>query len=245
MPAEHELWLTALLNKLIGGPLAVLLIKFGFHPDPGQPIPNQIAMELLVILLIVIGALILRRRLSVENPGKFQQAMELVLEFTQNMADEMIGHGGRRYVTLIGTLGIFVALCNLLGLIPTLGTATASIDVTLGCALVCFLYYNYHGFRQHGIIGYLKHLCGPMMAIAVLMFPIEVFSNAFRLLSLSVRLWANMLVGDLLEGIFTGLVPIVVPALFMALHIFVSLLQAYVFMILPAVYISMAVAEEH
>ena len=84
-----------------------------------------------------------------------------------------------------------------------------------------------------------------MMAIAVLMFPIEVFSNAFRLLSLSVRLWANMLVGDLLEGIFTGLIPIVVPALFMALHIFVSLLQAYVFMILPAVYISMAVEEEH
>jgi F-type H+-transporting ATPase subunit a len=245
MPAEHELWLTALLNKLIGGPLAAVLVKLGFHPDPGHPIPNQIAMELLVILLIVIGALILRRRLSVENPGKFQQIMEVIVEFTQNMTDEMIGHGGRRYVTLIGTLGIFVALCNLLGLIPTLGTATASIDVTLGCALVCFLYYNYHGFRQHGVIGYLKHLCGPMMAIALLMFPIEVFSNAFRLLSLSVRLWANMLVGDLLEGIFTGLVPIVVPALFMALHIFVSLLQAYVFMILPAVYISMAVAEEH
>jgi len=245
MPAEHELWLTALLNKLIGGPLALLLIKLGFHPDTGHPIPNQIAMELLVIALILIGALILRPRLSVENPGKFQQMMEVVVEFTENMTDEMIGPGGRRYVTLIGTLGIFVALCNLLGLIPTLGTATASIDVTLGCALVCFLYYNYHGLRQHGIVGYLKHLCGPMMAIAVLMFPIEVFSNAFRLLSLSVRLWANMLVGDLLEGIFTGLIPIVVPALFMALHIFVSLLQAYVFMILPAVYISMAVEEEH
>ena len=245
MPAEHELWLTALLNKLIGGPLALLLIKLGFHPDTGHPIPNQIAMELLVIALILIGALILRPRLSVENPGKFQQMMEVVVEFTENMTDEMIGPGGRRYVTLIGTLGIFVALCNLLGLIPTLGTATASIDVTLGCALVCFLYYNYHGFRQHGIVGYLKHLCGPMMAIALLMFPIEVFSNAFRLLSLSVRLWANMLVGDLLEGIFTGLIPIVVPALFMALHIFVSLLQAYVFMILPAVYISMAVEEEH
>jgi len=245
MPAEHELWLTALLNKLIGGPLALLLIKLGFHPDTGHPIPNQIAMELLVIALILIGALILRPRLSVENPGKFQQMMEVVVEFTENMTDEMIGPGGRRYVTLIGTLGIFVALCNLLGLIPTLGTATASIDVTLGCALVCFLYYNYHGFRQHGIVGYLKHLCGPMMAIAVLMFPIEVFSNAFRLLSLSVRLWANMLVGDLLEGIFTGLIPIVVPALFRALHIFVSLLQAYFFMILPAVYISMAVEEEH
>jgi len=245
MPAEHELWLTALLNKLIGGPLALLLIKLGFHPDTGHPIPNQIAMELLVIALILIGALILRPRLSVENPGKFQQMMEVVVEFTENMTDEMIGPGGRRYVTLIGTLGIFVALCNLLGLIPTLGTATASIDVTLGCALVCFLYYNYHGFRQHGIVGYLKHLCGPMMAIAVLMFPIEVFSNAFRLLSLSVRLYANMMVGDLLEKVFGGLVPIVVPVAFACLHIFVSLLQAYIFMLLPAVYIGMAVSEEH
>ena len=111
--------------------------------------------------------------------------------------------------------------------------------------MVAFVYYNYHGLRHHGMVGYLKHLCGPMMAIAVLMFPIEVFSNLFRMLSLSVRLWANMLVGDILEGIFTGLIPIFVPALFMALHIFVSVLQAYVFMILPAVYISMAVAEEH
>ena len=245
MPLEHELWITALLNKLIGGPVAVLLVKLGLHPDPAHPIPNQIAMELLVIAVIVIGALILRPRLSVENPGTFQQMMEVVVRFTQDMTDEMIGHGGRRYVALIGTLGIFVGLCNLLGLVPTLGTATASIDVTLGCSLVCFLHYNYQGFREHGIIGYLKHLCGPMMAIAVLMFPIEVFSNAFRLLSLSVRLWANMLVGDILESVFTSLVPVLVPALFMALHIFVSLLQAYVFMILPAVYISLAVAEEH
>lgn len=245
MPVEHELWVTALLNKLIGGPVAVLLVKLGLHPDPGHPIPNQISMELVVIAVIIIGALILRPRLSVENPGKFQQIMEVVVQFTEDMTDEMIGHGGRRYVALIGTLGIFVGLSNLLGLVPTLGTATASIDVTLGCSLVCFLHYNYHGFRQHGIIGYLKHLCGPMMAIAVLMFPIEVFSNAFRLLSLSVRLWANMLVGDILEGVFTSLVPVLVPALFMALHIFVSLLQAYVFMILPAVYISLAVAEEH
>ncbi|PYV21345.1 MAG: ATP synthase F0 subunit A [Acidobacteria bacterium] len=201
-------------------------------------------MEILVILAILVAA-VLRSRLSVENPDKFQHLMEVVVEFTRDMTDEMIGHDGRRYVSLIGTLGIFVGLSNLLGLIPTLETPTANIQVTLGCAVMTFLYYNYHGFRQHGVVGYLKHLCGPMMLIAVLMFPIEVFSNFFRLLSLSVRLWANMLVGDMLEKIFTGLVPIVVPALFMALHIFVSVLQAYVFMILPAVYISLAVSEEH
>lgn len=243
---EHEFWFAALLNKLLAGIITPLLQGLGIAPsDPARPIPSYLAAEILVILIIVIGALLLRRRLSVENPGGFQQMMEVVLEFTQSMTDEMIGHDGRRYVALIGTLGIFVGLCNLLGLVPTLTTPTASIQVTLGCSIVAFLYYNFHGVRQHGVLGYLKHLCGPMMVIAVLMFPIEVFSNFFRLLSLSVRLWANMLVGDLLEKIFTGLIPIVIPAVFMALHVFVSLLQAYVFMILPAVYIGLAVAEEH
>jgi F-type H+-transporting ATPase subunit a len=108
-----------------------------------------------------------------------------------------------------------------------------------------FLYYNFQGFRQHGVLGYLKHLSGPMAILAILMFPIEIIGNVGRLLSLSVRLYANMMVGDVLELVFTALLPILVPAVFMGLHIFVSILQAYIFMLLPAVYISMAVSEEH
>jgi F-type H+-transporting ATPase subunit a len=83
------------------------------------------------------------------------------------------------------------------------------------------------------------------MGIAIIMFPTEILSNVLRMLSLSVRLWANMLVGGILEGVFTGLIPIAIPAIFMALHIFESFLQAYVFMILPALYISLSTAEEH
>lgn len=245
MPPEHPLWFTVLLNKLIGGPVAAIMARVGLHPNGSEPIPNYIAMQILVFLLLVAGALLLRRRLSVENPGTFQQMMEVFVEFVENMADDVIGHGSRRYVVLIGTLGLFVALCNLIGIFPTFGTATATIYVTLGCAVVCFLYYNYHGFRQHGFLGYLRHLSGPMWAIAILMFPVELISNTLRMLSLSVRLWANMLVGNLIEGVFTSLVPLLIPAVFMGLHVFVSLLQAYVFMILPAVYISLAVSEEH
>jgi F-type H+-transporting ATPase subunit a len=243
---EHQLWFTAFLNKLLAGIVTPLLVKIGVAPaDPAHPIPNYVAMEILVILLMVTAVAILRSRLSLENPGKFQHVMEVVVEFVQSLADEIIGHGGRRYVAMIGTLGIFIALCNLLGLIPTLQTPTGHIQVTLGCAVSAFLYYNFQGFRQHGVIGYLRRLCGPMLAIAVIMFPIEVVGNLGRLLSLSVRLYANMMVGDLLETVFGGLVPVVVPVAFMALHVFVSFLQAYVFMLLPAVYISMAVAEEH
>jgi F-type H+-transporting ATPase subunit a len=243
---EHEMWLTALLNKFFGSAVTSLLVKVGFPPaDAAHPIPNYIAMELVVILLILIVAIWLRSRLSVENPGTFQQAMELVVQFTQNLTDEIIGPGGRRYVTMLGTLGLVVLLCNMLGLIPLFNTPTAHIQVTLGLSVVAFLYYNFQGFRQLGVVGYVKHLCGPLLALAVIMFPIEIISNVGRMLSLSVRLYANMVVGDLLEKVFGGLVPIVVPVIFAALHIFVSILQAYIFMLLPAVYIGMAVSEEH
>jgi F-type H+-transporting ATPase subunit a len=245
MTPEHQVWFTVLLNKLFGPAVLALLTRTGFHPNPEAPIPNYIAMQVLVVLIILAGALLLRARLSVEKPGKFQHIMEVFLQFTQNMCDDVIGHEGRRYVALIGTLGLFVALCNLLGMIPSFDTATGSIDVTLGCALVAFLYYNYHGIRQHGIAGYLKHLSGPLWWLAFLILPVEIVSNTLRLLSLSVRLWANMMVGELIEHVFTSLVPILVPAIFVALHVFVSFLQAYIFMILPVVYISLAVSEEH
>ena len=243
---EHELWFTAILNKILGGPVAALLASL-HHPagDAAHPIPNYIAMELLVTILIAVGALILRSQLSVESPGKFQHIMEMIVEFVGNMNEEIIGHGSGRYLAMIGTLGIFIFLCNILGLIPTLQTPTGHIEVTLGCAVVAFVYYNLQGFRQLGVLGYLKHLCGPMAAMAILMFPIEVVGNVGRLLSLSVRLYANMFVGDILESVFTGLIPILAPAVFMALHLFVSLLQAYIFMLLPAIYISMATSEEH
>jgi F-type H+-transporting ATPase subunit a len=243
---EHQLWFTAILNKLLGGVVTPLLAKIGQAPsDPARPIPNYVAMEVVVILLMIAGVVLLRRSLSVENPGTFQHLMEVVVQFTQGTSEEIIGHGSGRYVAMLGTLGIFIVLCNLLGLIPTLETPTGRIQATLGCAVAAFLYYNFQGLRQHGVIGYLKHLWGPMLLVGFLMFPIEVVGNLGRLLSLSVRLYANMMVGDLLEGVFGGLIPILVPAVFMGLHVFVSLLQAYIFMLLPAVYISMAVSEEH
>jgi F-type H+-transporting ATPase subunit a len=279
---EHQIWFTALLNKLLAGVVTPMLVAISgiqglawVKPeDPAHPIPNYVAMQVMVILVILMGALLLRRRLSVEKPGKFQHAMEVVVEFTRNMNEEIIGHHSERYIGMIATLGIFVVVCNLWGLIPTLSTPTAQIQVTLGCAVAAFLYYNFHGSRQHGVPGYLKHLSGPrvfefilfQLMFASLMFAIEVFSNVGRLLSLSVRLYANMMVGNVLENVFGVMIPSVfhsllgssflgqalpalmsatVPVVFMALHIFVSLLQAYIFMLLPAIYISMAVSEEH
>jgi F-type H+-transporting ATPase subunit a len=243
---EQHFWFAKLLNDLFGGVVAALMSKAGIPPaNPHYPIPDYVGGEILVLLIIVAVALVLRSRLSVENPGNLQHAMEIFLEFTQNLVDDMIGHGARRYVPLIGTLGLFIVICNIIGLIPTFVTPTASVQVPVGCAVLVFIHYNFQGLRQHGLLGYLRHLCGPMMAIAVIMLPTEIFSNALRMLSLSVRLWANMMVGGILEQVAISMIPIVVPAGLMGLHLFESLLQAYIFMILPALYISLATAEEH
>ena len=155
---EHKLWFTALLNKVLGGAVAAFLSAIGFAPaDPAHPIPDYIAMEFLVLVVILVGVLLLRRGLSVENPGKFQHIMEEVFGFVQATADEIIGHGAQRYVPMLGTLFIFVAVCNLLSLFPMLGvpnsdlkievSPTGLIQSTLGCALAAFLYYNYQGLR--------------------------------------------------------------------------------------------------
>jgi F-type H+-transporting ATPase subunit a len=171
--------------------------------------------------------------------------MEVAVDFVQNLASEIIGHDSNRFVPLLGTLGIFILIANVFGLIPTLETPTGYIPVTLGCAVSAFIYYNYQGVRHHGALGYLKTFWGPIWWVGFLLFPVEIVSNVFRLLSLSVRLYANMFVGKLLEQVFGALIPIAVPSAMMGLHVFVSFIQAYIFVLLPAVYISLSVAEEH
>src|SRR5579871_6338707 len=179
---EHEIWFTALLNKLLAGVVTPAMIAVGVKPaDPVHPIPNFTAMEILVFGILVVGALILRSMLSVENPGTFQHLIEVCVEFVQNVADEIIGHEGRRFVPLLGTLGFFVLFSNILGLFPTLETPTGAIQVTLGCAVATFIYYNYQGIAHHGALGYLKTLWGPIWWIGFLLFPVEIVSNLFRM----------------------------------------------------------------
>jgi F-type H+-transporting ATPase subunit a len=132
----------------------------------------------------------------------------------------------------------------LLGLIPGFESPTAVPVVPLGCAVCAFVYYQSQGFRQHGI-AYLKHFMGPMWWLAIIMVPIEIISHLARMLSLTVRLYANMFAGDMVTWVFFSLVPIGIPIIFLGLHLGVSLLQTYIFVLLTMVYLSGAVAEEH
>jgi len=268
---EQILWITRLVNRLLGGPALALLDALHIQPESRQyPIPNHIAMELLVLLLAIPFFLWLKGRISVENPGGTQQCLETLLTNPMgvgalDLLKGIVGHHGERYLPMIGTVGLFVLISNLISLIPGLASPTAQVSVPLGCAVAVFLYYNFCGVRMHGALGYGKHFLGPVWYLAPLMTPIEMISHLARLLSLTVRLWVNMFVSELLYVIFLGLTvalyglakgfspvlqvmgmfPLFVPIIFMGLHVFVGVLQAFVFTILPVVYLSAAVAEEH
>ncbi len=246
MEPEKILWFTALLNRLFAGPVNALLQALHIRvTDPHEPIPNYLAMQVLVALIIVGVFVLLRLRLSWDRPGGLQHIFEVAVDLMKQQAEEVAGHHGKHFIPMVLTLGIFILFCNLIGLIPSLLSPTANIEVTLGCALVAFSYYHFEGARHQGVWKYIKHFGGPIWWLSPLMFPIEIVSHLGRPLSLSVRLFANIFAGDLITFIFFTLVPIGVPMIFLGLHTFVSFLQAYIFMLLTLVYLSGAVSEEH
>lgn len=241
----EQLWFTEILNRLFAGPIAGLLRALHIDPQyPQAPITNAVAMELLVMLFLVALFALVRSRLSVDNPGSLQHAFESVHGFVEGQSHEIIGHHSGGFTPFLMTLTFFILFSNLLGLIPGFESPTAVPVVPLGCAVCAFVYYQTQGFRQHGI-GYLKQFVGPMWALAIIMIPIEIISHLARMLSLTVRLYANMFAGDMVTLVFFSLVPIGIPIVFLGLHIFVSLLQTYVFVLLTMVYLAGAVAEEH
>ena len=122
---------------------------------------------------------------------------------------------------------------------------TASLNTTFALSITCFLYFNWQGIKAHGLFGYLKHFLGPILALAPMMFLIEMIGNFARALSLSMRLYGNIFGEHTATGIFTSLVPIIVPWPMLALGIFGALLQAYVFTLLTTVYLGGATASEH
>ncbi|MFI5118690.1 MAG: F0F1 ATP synthase subunit A [Terriglobales bacterium] len=251
----EQLAFTALLNRLFGAPVLALLLKLHIHPKyPATPISNPFAMELLVVLLLTIFFIAVRSRLSVERPGGLQHTMEGIYGFVGNMADEVIGHHSSKYVPYLVTLGMFILSCNLIGLVPGLESPTAVPVVPLGCALLTWFYYHVQGVRTNGPVGYLKHFIGPQdkemplvmrLFLPFMLFPIEVFSHTARIMSLTIRLFANMFAGEMVTLVFFSLIPLGIPIVFEGLHIGVSFIQTYIFVLLACVYLGEATGQEH
>ncbi|HXM22724.1 MAG TPA: F0F1 ATP synthase subunit A [Terriglobales bacterium] len=241
----EQLWFTALVNRLFGGPILSLLLALGIHPKhPATPVANSAAMELMVVLSLTSLFIAVRFRLSVDNPGGLQHAIEGIEGFIGGMGEEIIGHHYKPYQSYLVTLGLFIVTCNLIGIIPGFESPTAVPVVPLGCALLTWFYYHFQGLRTNGL-GYFKHFMGPVWWLAPLMLPIEIFSHTARLLSLTVRLYANMFAGEMVTLVFFSLIPIGVPIVFEGLHIGVSLIQTYIFVILSCVYLGEATAHQH
>jgi F-type H+-transporting ATPase subunit a len=220
---------TALLNRHFGDLATRILHAVHVQPHNARaPLTTAFSMEILVLGLLLIFFLLVRVSLSVENPGPIQQIAEMLHGFVAGQADSIIGPGA-----------------NLLGLVPGLIAPTSTPTVPLGVALLCFLYYNYHGIREQGVLGHFKHFLGPVWWVSPMMLPIELISHFARILSLTVRLYANMFAGEMVTLVFFSLVPIAIPVIFMGLHLGVAVIQAYIFMLLTMIYVSQSVAHDH
>jgi F-type H+-transporting ATPase subunit a len=236
---------TALLNKLLAGPVTALLLALGIHVhNPAAPISNYVAMEILVSLLLIAFFIAVRASLSVDKPGGLQHVMEGIDGFIKDQSKELIGHGYEPFTSFLVTLGLFILISNLIGLVPTLEAPTGNPSVPLGCALCSFFYYHMHGFRKQGL-HYLMHFVGPVWWLFPIMIPIEIASHFARIMSLTIRLFANMFAGDMVTLAFFSLIPVGVPIIFLGLHLGVSFIQTYIFVLLSTVYLAGAVAEEH
>jgi len=241
----HEAWLTKLFNEYFAGFGNWLLALFRQTAEnPAEPWADFMVMQILVVLILIVLFAVLRSRLSVEKPGAMQHIFEIIHKFVSDEAESQVGHDSPKHVVLFETLFVFLLLSNLIGIIPGFVSPTQVIYVPVGCALISFVYYNWVGIRKHRF-KYAGHFVGPIPALAPLMILIEIMGALARPLSLSVRLFANMYAGEQVTLVFLSLTYLVVPALFMGLHVFVGLLQAYIFILLTMIYVAGAVEEAH
>jgi F-type H+-transporting ATPase subunit a len=208
-------------------------------------INRALALEVLIAAGLIAFFILVRLTLSVEKANPAQGIAEYIHELIGDQAEQVIGHGYERFQAYVTCIFLFVLLNNLSGLIPGITAPTTSMMVTLGLAVPTFFYYNFQGIRANGPVGYLKQFAGPVWQMSWLIFPIEMVSHVARVMSLSVRLYANMFAGDLVTMVFFSLVPVGIPVIFLGLHVFISLIQAFVFMLLTMIYLSLAVAHEH
>lgn len=190
------------------------------------------------IIMAIVSAvfIILGKRLQV-RPSRFQNALEWFVEAIDGLISEMIPHQPRIFLPIVGTFAVFIAAINLAGLIPGLRSPSTDLNTPLALAIVVFFSVHYYGIRQKGIIGHLKHYVEPIF----IMLPIEIAGEFARTLSLTFRLFGNILGEEIVVAVLFLILPLLIPVPMMLFSIFTGVIQAYVFTLLSVVYISSAV----
>lgn len=241
---EHSLFLVDLFNKIFSKPFSFLLAQIGIEvKNPEHLIPAHVVMSLIVMIALILFFGISSRRLKL-IPSKFQSILELIIQAFENLLVDIIGERGKKYLPLVGTMGLFIFFSNILGLVPGFMSPTSKLNVTLSCALAVFVYYHWQGIKSQGLFKYLKHFTGPIPVLAPLLLPIEIISHFSRPVSLSIRLFGNIFAEELLIVVIASIIPFFLPLPFMAIAIFTATIQAFVFVLLSCIYIGGAVAHE-
>ena len=205
----------------------------------------------LVLVILVLTGFYYRAKVKNMNaaivPDKgvtYRNVVELYGSFIYTQVRAVLGEkDAPKYFPFVATMFIVIFLSNLMGLIPGFLPPTESINTTLALGVFSFLYFNIKGCKELGTVNYLKHFAGPLWYMAILIFPIEIISTCIRPISLALRLYGNMYGDHMVLGTFSGLAPLLVPIVFMLLGMLVSFIQAYVFVMLSMVYVSLATAH--
>jgi F-type H+-transporting ATPase subunit a len=259
--AHHTPVIVEFVNHYLGEPVYELQMKytypfwekffakFGTTPEamfgpysPETAIPWYTVMFIIACILSITIIWILKGKLSVEEPGSGQQTLELGVLAVRDMLADIVGPHGLKYFPVVMTFAVLILISNLMGLFPLFMSPTAAVSVTFALGLSSFLYYNYVGISENGLIGHLKHLAGPILWIAWLIFPIELISNVIRPFSLGIRLFGNIFADEQVSSTVATLFPPVtywiVPILLMPLAVFVCFIQTFVFILLSQLYLS-------
>lgn len=207
-------------------------------------VPVHVSYTWFAMAVLIGLAIAARIGLKKTAPTGVQNLMEVVIGGLENFIEEIMGPEGKHYFTLIASLFLFILVCNLLGLIPGFDSPTANINTTLALALCSFTATHYIGLRRHGI-GYVKHFMGPMWGLAPLMLPIELISHLARVLSLTFRLFGNMVAKHKLLLVLALLAPYIAPVPILGLGLLVAFVQAGVFTLLTMLYLSGSIEEAH
>jgi F-type H+-transporting ATPase subunit a len=245
---EHPLWIVDTVNAVFGPLVLRAGEALGYHFTGHHPIPNYMVMILLIVAGVTVLGLVMRSRLSVENPGKVQILLEDGVQAISALLTDWIGPKGTRFLPLITTLGLFILIANYMGLVPGLMAPTSSINTTLGLALTIWVYYHVQGIKAQGLWPYLKHFAvppGSPVIMAPLMLIIELISHLARVMSLSLRLFGNIFGEELVILILFTIIPFIIPLPMMLLGLVTGGLQAFIFVLLSIIYLQGAVAVEH
>ncbi len=218
-----------------------------------RDLPEHIAASVFVVAILMVFTLLARIALAGKKEKEllipaakinFLGFFDLVNEGLHKLTETILGHDAHEFLPITGALFLFIFVSNLLGLVPGFAPPTDNVNTTLACGIFVFIYYNYRGLREGGL-HYLKHFLGPVWYMAWLLLPIEIISHVVRPFTLALRLRGNMVGDHTVLATFTHLVPYGVPVAVYFLGLLVCFIQAFVFVMLSMVYISMARASEH